>query len=233
MVAPRLAIALLVLLSGCSTLGTLHGARPLEPGEHMMQAALSLQEGSNPLTTALELPLPQLELGYRRGLVSDLDWGARVYLLGATTDLRYRFAKLGRFDLAAQPSLGISAFPTPATGLGNLDLGLPIVAETDLGAEKKASLVLAARAVGRQHFAWLDDPSLGSGAAGRFELLAGGGVRLSRRFRRLRVGAYADVLANTSRLGPLWWTGGADLGLVLGKPREGGPSAGEPGPAPD
>lgn len=199
----------------------------------MMQAAMSLQKGSNPLTTALDLPLPQLELGYRRGLAPDLDWGARVYLLGATTDLRYRFARLGSFDLATQPSLGVSAIPTTATGFGNLDLGLPLVAETDLGARKKASLVLSARAVGRQHFAWLDDPDLGSGAAGRLELLAGGGVRLSRRFRRLRVGGYADVLVNTSRLGPAWWTGGADLGLVLGKPRDSADGAREPGAATD
>jgi hypothetical protein len=214
------AAAALLGLVGCSTMGTLHGARPLEPGEHMMQAALSLQKQSNPLTTALDLPLPQVELGYRRGLAPDLDWGARVYLFGTVTDLRYRFARVGAFDIATQPSLGFFALPTPATGFGNLDLGLPIVAERDLGAQGKGSLVLSARTVGRQHFAWLSDETLGSGSAGRFELLAGGGVRVSRRFRRVRIGGYADVLANTSRLGPLWWSGGADLALVLGQPRE-------------
>ncbi len=217
-VLPALA-TLLLAASGCSTMGTLHGARPLEPGEHMMQAALSLQKQTNPLSTALDAPLPQVELGYRRGLATDLDWGARIYLFGAATDLRYRFAQLGSFDIATQPTLAVSTLPTPATGFGNLDLGLPVVAETDLGKNDKGSLVLSARTVGRQHFAWLTDPTLGSGASGRFELLAGGGVRLSRRFQRLRIGGYADVLVNTSRLGPLWWTGGADLALVLGKAR--------------
>jgi hypothetical protein len=211
------AVALALLASGCSTMGTLHGARPLEPGEHMMQAAISLQKQTNPLSAALELPLPQVEIGYRRGLAPDLDWGVRSYLFGTVADLRYRFATVGAFDLATQPSLGICALPTPAVGMGNLDLALPLVAETDLG--EHGSLVLSGRAVGRQHFAWLVDDQLGSGAAGRFELLAGGGVRLSRRFRRLRVGGYADMLANTSRLGPVWWAGGADLGLVLGEPR--------------
>jgi uncharacterized protein YceK len=220
-VARLWALAALALgLAGCSTMGTLHGARPLEPGEHMMQAALSLQKQSNPITTALDLPLPQVELGYRRGLAPDLDWGARIYLLGTVADLRYRFARLGSFDIATQPSLGLFVLPTPATGFGNLDLGLPIVAETDLGAKGRSSLVLSARTVGRQHFAWLSDETLGSGAAGRFELLAGGGVRLSRTFNRLRLGGYADLLVNTSRLGPVWWTGGADLALVLGQPRE-------------
>ncbi len=219
MVARAISLALCALaLSACSTMGTLHGARPLEPGEHMMQAALSLQKQTNPVSTAIDLPLPQVEIGYRRGLAPDLDWGARIFMLGAVTDLRYRFATLGPFDIATQPSLAFAGLPTPATGFGNLDLGLPIVAETDLGSRKKSSLVLSARTVGRQHFAWLDDDSLGSGAAGRFELLAGGGARLSREFGRLRLGGYADVLVNTSRLGPLWWTGGADLGLVLGQP---------------
>lgn len=220
MVAHLLRFLLLVIptLTGCSTMGTLHGARPLEPGEHMMQAAVSLQKQTNPLTVALDIPLPQIELGYRRGLAADIDWGARVYMLGAITDLRYRFARVGPFDLATQPSLGFIALPTLATGLGNLDLALPVVAETDLGPKGRNSLVLSARTVGRQHFAWLSDPSLGSGSAGRFELLTGGGVRLSRCFRRLRIGGYADVLVNTSRLGPVWWTGGADLGLVLGSP---------------
>ncbi len=220
MVARLLSTLLVALaLMGCSTMGTLHGARPLEPGEHMMQAALSLQKQSNPLTTALDIPLPQIELGYRRGLVSEVDWGVRVYMVGAVADLRYRFARLGPFDVATQPSLGLFALPTPATGFGNIDLGLPVVAEMDLGAKQRSSLVLSTRAVGRQHFAWLSDPDLGSGAAGRFELLAGGGARITRRFRRLRIGGYADVLVNTSRLGPVWWTGGADLGLVLGEPR--------------
>ncbi len=218
-------LALALATTGCSTMGTLHGARPLEPGEHMMQAAISLQKHTNPVTTALDLPLPQLEFGYRRGLAPDVDWGARVYMFGAVTDLRYRFAALGPFDLATQPSISISTLPTPAPGFGNLDLALPLLAEMDLGAKKKSSLVLSARTVGRQHFAWLEDPTLGGGSAGRFELLAGGGVRLSRRFRRLRIGGYADVLANTSRLGPVWVTGGADLGLVLGNPRERGGGA--------
>jgi hypothetical protein len=218
MVARLAALTLPLLLCACSTMGTLHGARPLEPGEHMMQAAVSLQKGTNPVTTAAEMPLPQVELGYRRGLAPDLDWGVRTYLLGGVVDVRYRFAQLGSFDLATQPSLGLCALPTPVLGVGNLDLALPLVAETDLG--EHSSLVLAGRAVARQHFAWMVEEQLGRGASGRLELLAGGGVRLSRRFRRLRIGGYADVLVNTSRLGPVWWTGGADLGLVLGRPHE-------------
>lgn len=213
------------ILAGCSTLGTLSGARPLDPGQHALQAAISLQHASEPLSLATDLPLPQLEVGYRHGLAPDLDWGARVYLFGTVADLRYRFARVGRFDLATQPSLGLCVLPTPALGLGNLDLGLPLVAETDLG--PKTSLVLAVRTLAREHFAWVDDPSTGTGAAGRFELMAGGGIRVSRRFRRLTLGGYGDVLVNTSRLGPLWWAGGVDLGLRLGR-LDGEPE--EPGP---
>ncbi len=207
----------LTLASGCSTMGTLHGARPLEPGQNMMQAALSLQKGSNFLSGSLDLPLPQIELGFRRGLAPDVDWGARVYLLGIVGDVRYRFARVGSFDVATQPSIGVFTLPMTDFSMGNVDLSLPLVAETDLG--KKSSLVLAGRTVARQHFASMTDETLGSGTAGRFELLAGGGVRISRRFRRLRLGGYGDVLVNTSRLGPLWWDGGVDLGLVLGRKR--------------
>lgn len=200
--------------AGCSTLGTLHGARPLAPGQHMLQAALSAQQGTEALSTAAGIPLPQIELGYRAGLAPDLDWGVRSYLFGTTADLRYRFARLGPFDLAAQPSLGGAVLPTPAFGIGNVDLGMPLVAEADLGPE--TSLVLAARTVARQHFAWVDDPALGRGASGRFELLAGGGARIARRFGILTLGVFGDVLINTSRLGPLWWSGGLDLGFTLG-----------------
>lgn len=219
MVARLLALLLvLAAMSGCSTMGTLHGARPLEPGQSMMQAALSVQKGSNFLSGSVDLPLPQIELGYRRGLVQDVDWGARIYLLGAVADLRYRFARVGSFDIATQPSLGVFALPTAGLSLGNVDLTLPLVAETDLG--KRCSLVLAGRTVARQHFASMDDDSLGSGTAGRFELLAGGGARLSWRIKkRVRLGGYGDVLVNTSRLGPLWWDGGVDFGLVFGRKR--------------
>ncbi|MFH1466960.1 MAG: hypothetical protein ABIO70_21435 [Pseudomonadota bacterium] len=207
----RPALLALTLLSGCSTLGTLSGARPLDPGQHALQAAISLQHASEPLSLATGLPLPQIELGYRHGLAPDLDWGARVYLFGTVADLRYRFARLGRFDLATQPSLGLCILPIPAMGIGNVDLGLPLIAETDLGPH--TSLVLAARTVTREHFAW----EVGTGSTGRFELLAGGGVRVSRRFERVSLGGYGDVLVNTSRLGPLWWTGGVDLGIRLGR----------------
>ncbi len=199
-------------------MGTLHGARPLEPGQHMVQAALSLQKGTNSLSSSLDLPLPQIEVGYRRGLAPDVDAGVRVYLLGAFGDLRYRFGQLGSFDLAAQPGVGLFALPVPDFAIGNVDLHLPVVAETDLG--EQGSLVLSARTVARQHFAAVDDPTLGTGTSGRFELLAGGGARLSRRFRRLRLGGYADLLANTSRGGPPWVAVGADLGLIMGRPRE-------------
>ena len=215
----RLPVLLTALLaaSGCSTMGTLHGARPLEPGEHMMQAALSVQKGSNFLSGSLDLPLPQVELGYRRGLAKDVDWGARLYLAGIVGDVRYRFARVGSFDIATQPAIGVSALPMEGFSLGNVDLSLPVVAETDLG--ERLSLVLAGRTVARQHFASMDDPSLGSGTSGRFEMLAGGGARLSWRFERVRLGGYGDVLVNTSRLGPVWWDGGVDFGLVMGRKR--------------
>jgi len=206
---------LLVCLTGCSTMGTLQGARPVEPGKNLFQASVSLQNNSNPLSTALDMPLPQLQLGYRRGLAPDVDLGARIYLLGLFADVRYRFLQRGPLHLALDPGLGLFALPIPGNAIGNVDFDLPLLAEIELNPH--LSLVLCARSVARQHFAWIDDPDLGSGTSGRYELLGGGGSRLDFHFKRLRFGFYGDVLVNTTRRGPLWWDGGADFGFVTGK----------------
>ncbi len=200
------------LLAGCTSVATLQGARPLETGQRTFQVGTSMQYGSSAVSGALGLPLPQVDVQWRRGLAPDLDWGLRAYLFGVRADLRYRFAQVGRWHLATQPGLALAGFPVPTYLVMNTDLDLPLLAEVELG--RRSSLTFAGRALARENVAWVSSTGRGSGVSGRYEFLAGGGVRWAIAFRRVGLGVFADGLRNTTRGGPPWLTGGVDLTLA-------------------
>ncbi len=203
-------LALSVL--GCSTMKSMHGARPLEPGARQMEVGASLQMGSTFITESLTLPLPQLEVGWRRGLAQDLDAGLRVFLLGGLADVRYRFYQDGPWHIAIVPGLGLSILPFPAYQQGNVDLHLPLLVERELG--KRSGLTWGPRSLARYHFihSRADGP-YGQGSVGRYELLIGGGARLGMGWERVSLGISLDALANTTRGGLPWASLGADLGI--------------------
>ena len=210
------------LLAGCTSVATLQGARPLEPGQRAFQVGVSAQYGSSSASGALAVPLPQVDVGLRWGLAPDLDWGLRAYLLGVRGDLRYRFARAGNWHFAAQPGFALAGLPVPTYLVMNADLDMPVLAEVVLG--PRASLTLAGRALAREHVAWISN-DLGSGVSGRYEFLAGGGARYALAFGRVGLGFFADGLANTTRGGPPWVTGGVDLAIG---PRKKAPEAAPP-----
>ncbi|MBN2800013.1 MAG: hypothetical protein JXX28_12790 [Deltaproteobacteria bacterium] len=203
--------ALLGAGTACSTLSTLHGARTLDPGQTQVGVALSVQQGGNALSNA-GIPLPQTELALRVGLAEDVDVGARLYLLGAGMDARYRFYHQGRWHLAVDP--GISGFWIPIGGLakqGSVETQVPVIAELELG--DNSSWSLGPRVVLRDQFNGIDDDALGAGSVARLDVFAGAGTRLELRHRRLVLGVSGDLLGQPARHGGPAWSAGVDFSL--------------------
>jgi len=226
-VVGRAALLLAPLLAGCTSVATLQGARPIEPGTRSWQLGTSVQYGSSAASAGLGVPLPQVDVGWRHGLTPDLDWGIRAYVLGIRGDLRYRFAQSGNWHFAAQPGLALAGLPVPTYLVMNVDLDMPVLAEVVIG--RRASLTLAGRGLAREHVAWLSSSDSGSGVSGRYEFLAGGGVRYAMTFGRVGLGIFGDALVNTTRGGPPWATGGLDVSLG---PRRRAAPAPDPAPSP-
>ena len=199
-------------LAGCTSVATLQGARPLEPGQRTFQVAASAQFGSSAVSGALGMPVPQVDVAWRRGLAPDLDWGLRAYLFGVRSDVRYRFAQAGSWHFAVQPGLALGGLPVPTYLVMNADVDMPVLAEVVIG--PRSSLALAGRALARENVAWISSTGLGSGVSGRYEFLAGGGARYALGFGRLGLGFFVDGLVNTTRGGPPWVTGGVDLTIA-------------------
>lgn len=209
---PALLVGLLAT-AGCTTLGTLRGARTLDPGQDALQLSGSLQAGSSAMSLGLgAFPLPQLELAYRHGLAEDVDVGFRTWLFGASADVRYRFWRKERVHVAVSPSLGGAVLPVPDFVLGNVDLDLPLLVDVEVS--RRSTLTLAPRTLARQNYALVAVPGMEPGRTGRYELLAGGGARYELRLDPLRLGVFGDLLRNTTRGGPPWWTAGVDVGFV-------------------
>jgi len=110
--APSL-ILLGLALAGCPATGVYRTADPVAPGRWRVGGAASVgalrdePQGSR-------IPTGTLELSARRGLVRDLDVGARLYTFGADVSATWRFSHR-RWSWALAPSLG---------GLRSNDTGL-------------------------------------------------------------------------------------------------------------
>jgi hypothetical protein len=215
------------VLSGCATTAVLDGARTLEPGQSQVQASLSAQRGGNALSNSMSLPMPDIEVGFRRGLSPDLDAGVRLYGLGAGCDLRYRFLHTASFDAAFAPGFGVSGLLVPLFTLGSADLWVPLRGEVDLS--HGLSFTVEGRAQVHQLFSWMRESGEGSGTAGHYELLTGGGARIAWRWRRFTLGGYVEILGTTRASSP-WLSGGLDAGwTMLARPTD----ASSWSPAPD
>ena len=216
-----LAAFALALTVGCSTLARVNGAKTLEPGQTQIGVSGSLQQGANPLSTGT-IPLPQGEVFVRRGLLPNLDMGARLYLVGAGMDVRYRFHEGERLHLAINPSYGVVVVPFVGSvrGSGSLDVRVPLIAEWELGPRSSIAggptLVLRRQ---RNDFTW----SLGAEETARvlrLDAYAGAGLRYSTTRGRVILGVNADLYAQTARHAGPAYAVGADLSFVPQLPKK-------------
>lgn len=216
-------------LAACTHLGTVEGAIPLAPGTHDFTGELQISRAPNALSTPTGLPLPTARFHVRAGLAPDLDVGLHVYPLGLGGDLRWRFLERDGWHFAVAPGLAGTALPLPALRFGHLDLSLPVRVERPIG--RGWSVAGGPGVLARQTFVGLDTEALSTDAAS-FELYAGGGLRLQRLGKHLKVGVSVDVYVDTTRATGLYGGLGFDLGTVA-RPRARSRSVGIEAPSPE
>lgn len=196
---------ILSLLFACTTLSTLDGATTLDPGQIQVAVAGSVQSGSNSLSSATLVPVPQGDLAFRVGLRPNTDLGVRLYVGGVQTDLRYRFLQTQDWDVAVAPGVGGLALPFG----GVLDVRAPLRAERGFGQANRLSFGVTP--MGRTTFA-----SLGTGSTGHTELYLGGFVRAQWAVGPLYFGTSLDLMGQPSRGLPPAASLGVDLALRKG-----------------
>lgn len=192
----------LAALVGCTTLSTLDGARTLDPGQVQVASAVSVQGGTNAISRATGIPVGQVELGARYGVVEHVDIGARIYVGGALVDVRYRFAQRGPWHFAVAPGIG----GLPAPRVGRVDVRGPIRAQRALGEswDVTVGLTPAARFT----------PGLGD-----VELFVGGATRVEYHRKRLVLGVSVDLVGQPSLGVRPAFSAGLDVGWRLGTQR--------------
>jgi hypothetical protein len=202
---------------GCTSIATMEGARPIAPGAKQLAVHTSVQAGTNSLSTGLGLPVLQQDLALRFGLSENADFGLRLYLFGLRADVRYRFARLGPWDVAVAPAFGGLVVPTPSYQGGVVEVVSPLLFQRDLG--EGWSLVLSSEARIRETFTLVQNTELGSGSSGYMQLMAGGGAQIHRHIGGVTLGLGADVLAQPGRALLPAWSGGFGLSWQVGRRR--------------
>jgi hypothetical protein len=212
-------IALSVTL-GCSTLATLDGARPLEPGAAQFGVGVSVQRGGTPLSYS-GIPIPQVELAARFGIAPDVDFGLRAYLLGAAFDVRYRVWHRDRLHLAVAPGMAGLWIPgiAGAAGQGSVEWRVPVTGEVE--AADWISIAGGPRFILRDQWNSVAFPSGDAkGLVGRLDVFAGGGARVELHGRALFVGFGGDVYVQPVRHGGVSWSVGSDFGFRSARHRD-------------
>lgn len=103
----------LLLLAGlvvpaCASYSNRIDATPLAPGASERNVAIDLlvvERGRD------HIPLPAVELSYRRGIRPGMDVGGKLHLIGAEAGVRYALAERGRLRLAAAAALALGFEP--------------------------------------------------------------------------------------------------------------------------
>jgi hypothetical protein len=206
--------------TGCTSIAAMEGARPIAPGAKQLAVQTSLQAGTNSLSTGLGLPVLQQDVALRFGLSENVDMGLRLYLFGLRADVRYRFARLGPWDIAVAPALGGLVVPTPRYQGGVVEVVSPLVFQRDLG--EGWSVVLSSEARIRETFTLIQNSDLGSGGSGYMQLMAGGGGRIHRHMGGVTLGLGGDLLAQPGRALPPAWSWGFGVSWQVGQKRSGG-----------
>jgi hypothetical protein len=204
-------MALIALFLGCAHIGAIQGAIPLEAGERRWSMDVQVSRSPGPVGSSTGIPLPQVGGQWRTGLGANTDLGIHLYSIGNGIDVRYRFAQKGPWHFAIDPRLDIFVVPLGTLlWYTSLDLKLPVLAEWAFS--ERWHVTGAVGVVGRQTFFSGGGPEL-STSASSFELLSGGGLRMSYHKDSFHIGIsgnlYVDVVRGTGLYGGL----GMDLGF--------------------
>lgn len=170
---------------GCASLSTVQTAHTVKPGKTKLAASVSLVGGgvpglgieapNDPPFHTVPFPIPQAELELRTGIGERLDWGARLYLLGAATDVKFQFLQGEKWDAAFAPGTSISLLALGAQSGGEGDVVLPVLFERHIGSS--SAVVFGPKVQGRFSVTRTETPEI-KGTGTRFILLAGGGGAL-------------------------------------------------------
>lgn len=194
--------------AGCAPLHPGAGAVPLADGTREVYVAASLQGNATRPQAGASLALPVVEVGRRRSLTPDLDWGLRVGATGVHADVRRRLGVVRGWHVAVVPEVGGVVLPALTVWTGSLDLTLPLVVERPLAGGW--SLGARATTLLREPFVGV----VGQGLEGRLEVLAGGALRAAHVGPRATWGVALGVLAQPAWALPPAWTVGVDLTRV-------------------
>ena len=192
---------LALLLTGCTSLHSLQGAKTHKPKTWEYAVGTSLQS-NNALSSGLGVPVPQMTVAVRYGWKPKLDVGLQAYLGGGLIDMRYEFFTLDDWTLAVAPGIG----GLYGGVLGNVDLRIPVRAEKSLS--DKWSITLGVTPMTQHTFVWLPSanetlttPNIGTS------------IRMVRHRRRINVGYTIDVNQNIGRGMPPAWSTGLDWSI--------------------
>ena len=132
---------------GCANVSALQTARALKSGDselavgggYFTMPALNdvLEEAamesmtSDDVDTSIEIPY--LEVSYRHGLGSDMDFGIKLTLVGTlAADFKYQFLDVNGFSLAAGAGLGAFYLSSDSDNFTMVDAMIPIYASYDV-----------------------------------------------------------------------------------------------------
>ncbi|MFU8804962.1 MAG: hypothetical protein ACNA8W_14210 [Bradymonadaceae bacterium] len=139
-------VALVALTgTGCMNMSTLQTARALEAGESRILVgggyftSPEVNDAAEDVSgTDVTLSFPYLEAGYRRGIIPNLEAGAKLTIPGSIgLDAKYQFVDAGGFALATGGGLSYLSL-TSGTGENEvsstvIDLIVPVYASYDVG----------------------------------------------------------------------------------------------------
>ncbi len=138
------ALIIAVLTTACVNSSTLQTAKALDPGKQRIlvgggyYASPSLDaDASETAGEDVALKMPYMEIGYRRGLVKQVEVGAKVTIPGtAGLDAKYELLNDGKFAVAAGAGLGYLKLTSGSEGAETsttlIDATIPVYASYDL-----------------------------------------------------------------------------------------------------
>lgn len=137
-------LAFSALTTACVNSSTLQTAKALDPGRGRVLVGGGFYtspdinaDASEASSTDVTLALPYMELGYRRGLIDNLELGAKVTVPGtAGIDGKYQFLDAGKFALATGVGVGYLKLTSGSEGMESkstiVDTTVPVYASYDV-----------------------------------------------------------------------------------------------------
>lgn len=200
--------------TGCATLSTMQGAKPVDPGTLSLGAgaALNLNAVPNALP-GFPLPLPVLEASARWGLADRMDMGIRVRPIGVLADMKFQFLDGESIDGSFAPGLGWGGIVIPGSlGFQEVDVHIPVYFGRQF---ETFGYVIGPKAIGRYMI-----NSVGgefSGVQSRFILMGGGVIGLTLALgRKFRIGGELNVYNDFTENTGLAAEGGIGMWLDFG-----------------